>query len=112
MNSNKIEGLFSNLLQNPMYSSTVEHLVDVLKDQNLPYIIPTNVAAVVVDPSDEWSSYILKTSDNKYHSLSIENNEYVDGQETITTTDIDTWSDEYQEIFDEWFDNLKEIVED
>ena len=110
-NSIKVHNILKDAEVSPI-STLIEELnnssvfQDVLTDK-----IPQD-AVVIADPSDDsGDSLILRTSDNQYFFLSLGSYEEIEGLKYYSPDNVDRFSGEYQEIFDQWYERAAEELE-
>jgi hypothetical protein len=91
----------STLIEELKNSTTFQ---DVLTDK-----IPQDAVLVShYDPMDEYGdSVLLRTPDNKYFFLNLGSYEEAEGLKYYYPDNVDRFSGQYQEIFDEWFQRIE-----
>ena len=91
----------STLIEELKNSTTFQ---DVLTDK-----IPQDAVLVShYDPMDEYQdSVLLRTPDNQYFFLNLGSYEEVEGLKYYCPDNVDRFSGQYQEIFDEWFQRIE-----
>jgi hypothetical protein len=106
-NTLKVHNLLKN--ENPKPVST---LIEELKNSSVfTDVLTTKIpqdAVVYQNPIEEWGEeFILRTPDNKYYFLSTGSYEKDDdGLKYYVADDVEHFSGEHQEIFDEWYENV------
>jgi hypothetical protein len=109
-NSAKVHSLLKDAEVSPV-STLIEELKssttfqDVLTDK-----IPQDAVLVShYDPMDEYQdSVLLRTSDNQYFLLDLGSYEVIEGLNYYSPDNVDRFSGEYQEIFNEWFERIQQ----
>ena len=91
----------STLIEELKNSTTFQ---DVLTDK-----IPQDAVLVShYDPMDEYQdSVLLRTPDNQYFFLNLGSYEEAEGLKYYYPDNVDRFSGQYQEIFDEWFQRIE-----
>ena len=109
-NSTKVHNLLKDAETTP-----VSTLIQKLEESTIfPDVLTTKIpqdAVLVsyVDPMNEaGDSVLLRTSDNQYFFLNLGSYEEIEGLKYYSPDDVNRFSGEYQEIFNEWFERVQE----
>lgn len=112
-NSTKVHNILKDAEVSPI-STLIEELKnstifqDVLTDK-----IPQDAVLVSYDdPMNEaGDSVLLRTPDNQYFLLDLGSYEVIEGLNYYSPDNVDRYSGEYQEIFNEWYERIAEELE-